>query len=185
MCKAKANNIQIFRPHVSADGTDGWWCSFWQRERKTCHVCNQLAALSPQQHLSLYVSTFLHLTDPIYQLQAQHELQGCILCGACFVMTCVGETNGSSTVPIQPAEEKRSDVWPLIVWRGATDLVWGRTKGFLLVRFVSWLWADFLARIFCLSSKSWGISKWSLYDHQLIQFKASFVCLQILHFVRH
>lgn len=82
--------------------------------------------------------------------------------------------------PFSPEKKRETYVWPLIMWRGATDLVWGETKGCLLVRFVSWLWPDFFARIYCSAaktqeaqwdqqsrspsprpSKSWMISKWS------------------------
>lgn len=64
-------------------------------------------------------------------------------------MTCVGKTNGSGTFPIQPQEEKGN------IRLAISYVAWGSrfrlrgNKRCLWVRFVSWLWADFFARICC------------------------------------
>lgn len=130
--------------------TDGGYIS--DRENKSC---NQLAALSTQQHFGLYMLTFLRSTRSYLPVTTTAWITRVyfIRSLSCDDMRGKDKWRRYSSLSA-PGKKRETYVWPLIMWRGATDLVWGETKGCLLVRFVSWLGADFFAKIYCSAAKT-------------------------------
>lgn len=138
--------------------------------------CNQLAALSTQQHFGLCMLTFLLSTRSSTSFNNSMNYKGVLYIEPVLWWHACWKTNGGGTVPIQPQEEKRNIRLAINYVTQSSRFGVRGNKRCLLVRFVSWLWADFFTKIYCstadtleahwdqqppdpLLSKSWMISK--------------------------
>lgn len=121
-CQLTLVLISVFLPklHVCADG---WWCYFWQRKQMLFSGCSQLAA-----RCFMYIATFLHLTSSYLPVTTSVWVRR-----AHFTVNlwwCAWERQMAEIQFSFSHKKKRETcIWPLIMWHGAADLVWGETKG--------------------------------------------------------
>ncbi len=174
-------SLFLFRPHVSAS-LHRWMVVLFQIEKTKApsfYGCNQLAALSTQQHFGLYISTFLHSTRSYLPVTTTAWITRVyfIWSLSCDDMRGKDKWRRYSSHSATRWEEKHTSGHYLC---GAEQQIWfeGKQKvsfGEICLLALSWLLCKEL--LFCCSdtrgslrptdpssllpSKNWMISKWS------------------------